>query len=225
VDREDTPNQQWLGRNHRVPPLSDSASPINGCETMEAEGQFDIDKANADTHEMEVAKRLYEATPEIESQKWCLTDVRRIEEYRRKDIDFVVSDGSEYDRTPFLNIEVKIDRTKLPNFFIEIGRENGNKGWIKTTESDELWFYFVEQNKLYRFNTKKLKEYSDSVIKEIGVIQYDKEHEKGLNPEQVAKLSWYKPATAKTNSIGLAIPQEIVIKALSPKINDYKVTR
>ena len=187
---------------------------------MEEKGQFEKDLERAKVWEMKLLKNICEANPELSTTDYLrLYDVRSLEEYQKKDIDFIVKDR---DKT-LLSIEAKIDFTKYPNFFFEIDRATG-EGALFKTESDEVWFFFTETDSLYRFKTTELKEYLTKTLTEIKEIALKKSKGEGLFPAQIDMLNWYKPSTNKTNTIGLAIPIESVIKELSV-INDYKVSK
>ena len=188
---------------------------------METQKQFEKDKERASKYEMDVAKRIFNNNKLIEDNTWQLSDVRKITEYQEKDIDFLIM-TTDF-RNCVLAIEVKIDFTSLPNFFFEIGRATGQPGCMMTTEADEVWYYFVDRDKLYRFSTPKLREYLTKTLNELREIDERKGKQEGILPGELEKLSWYKTATSKTNSIGLAIPIESVIKDLCVIIDDYGV--
>jgi len=187
---------------------------------METPSQFERDVKRADEVEVELLRRLVNNNPETwGGNPWVVMDVRKDLEYQKQDVDFLVKSGNKI----LLSIEAKIDFTKLPNFFFEIGRVTGANGCLFITTSDELWYYFVEDFTLYRFNMKALREYLIKTRQEIDELRMKKQGQEGLLPAEVEKLSWYKTATAERNSIGLAIPRDVAISILNPYVNNYKV--
>ena len=186
---------------------------------METQKQFEKDVEKANYWELFIAKEILKHNDLRNDETGILVDRRKDADYQQRDIDFTVGWGHQ--RT--FSIEAKIDFTTLPNFFFEIGRATGKPGCLMTTEADEVWYYFVEGNKLYRFSAPKLKEYLTKTMDELREIDERKGRSEGLLPGELEKLSWYKTATSKTNSIGLAIPIEKVIKDLCVIIDDYGV--
>ena len=188
---------------------------------METPEKFAKDVERANYYEMFLAKQILKNNDFRTNETGVLVDRRKDVDYQQRDIDFTIEWGFPTKRT--FSIEAKIDFTSLPNFFFEIGRTTGTLGAIMATEADEIWYYFVETKKLYRFSTKELKEYLTKTLNELKEIDERKGKQEGMLPGELEKLTWYKPATGKTNSIGLAIPIESVIKDLCVVIDDYGV--
>ena len=82
--------------------------------------------------------------------RYQLLDVRELKEYQQIDIDFLQPTD-----TKMRTIELKVDFFPPKNFFFET-ECNGVAGAIMKTESDELWYYFVKNRKLYIFDTAQL---------------------------------------------------------------------
>ena len=82
-------------------------------------------------------------------------DVREDKKYQNKDIDFIVlyKDGG------FKRIEIKVDFFTTQNVFLEVvsNKKYNTQGCILKSKSEEIWYVFINLNKLYIINTKKLK--------------------------------------------------------------------
>ena len=74
-------------------------------------------------------------------------DVREVDLYRKKDIDFIVTmwDSKEY------TIEVKTDKWRTPNIYFETisSIENNTPGCMYKTEADYIFYYFLAYKEFY----------------------------------------------------------------------------
>ena len=79
-------------------------------------------------------------------------DVREVDLYRKKDIDFIVTmwDSKEY------TIEVKTDKWRTPNIYFETisSIENNTPGCMYKTEADYIFYYFLAYKELYMLKRK-----------------------------------------------------------------------
>jgi len=68
----------------------------------------------------------------------------------------LVSSGKTY------ALEVKFDSSDSPNFFLEMWSDvtTLRQGWLQTTESDYILYYFINQGVMYTIGTKALKEWA-----------------------------------------------------------------
>ena len=88
-------------------------------------------------------------------------DVSEIREYQKKDIDFLITNGTTNE---LITLEVKRDDNlfRTGNFFFEIGFQNEDyymMGWIDKSKADYLCFFDVKVGKgfILDFNATKAK--------------------------------------------------------------------
>lgn len=80
-----------------------------------------------------------------------VVDVRTDPHYRTIDVDFLaIMDGK------VCKVEVKTDTYKSGNFFYETlsAMETNSLGCFEKTEADVLLYYFINQDRVYRFNMR-----------------------------------------------------------------------
>ena len=84
-------------------------------------------------------------------------DVRHDSLFQDKDIDFVLLTVKH----EIINIEAKIDFFSTNNFFFEVksNKMYNTKGCMLKTESDYIWYYYINQSKLYVIPTIALKQF------------------------------------------------------------------
>ena len=90
-------------------------------------------------------------------------DVSEIKEYQKKDIDFLVANGTT---KQLISMEVKRDDNifRTGNFFFEIGFEKENyysMGWMGKCKADYISFYDTRRNKGYILDFIKTKSGED----------------------------------------------------------------
>ena len=84
-----------------------------------------------------------------------IIDVREDKKYQDLDIDFIIlyTDGG------FNRIEIKADFFTTNNFFLEVvsNKIYHTQGCLLKSQSEYIWYVFINLNELYIINTKKLK--------------------------------------------------------------------
>ena len=94
----------------------------------------------------------------LQRRGYIVTDTRDIQEYREKDIDFVVEMQKQV-----INVEVKADKQmhSTGNFYIEFSHDRPTKGktqgWYFYCEADIICYTDMVNNKGYMLNWKKMK--------------------------------------------------------------------
>ena len=119
-------------------------------------------------------------------------DVREVDSYRKKDIDFIVTmqDSKEY------TIEVKTDKWRTPNIYFETisSIENNTPGCMYKTEADYIFYYFLAYKELYMLKRKDYVEWFDK----------NKLHLEGCRPKAVRNTNY--------TSAGYIVPKKHIIK-------------